>query len=214
MDGDKSNKPAHTPGLKPPDPWKMVKIKWPHSNRQKSGGTVSPRLEPKNNNTGGRKRETKLPNKRKNVEPQGKDHTTLPSGGVRSAPGATRFNILSYKQVLNVKITFMLSGLDVIKCIPISVSFFRGHTHAVGSTNYHISFSPRSDQCSTCFLTQFFRLGLGTKLFCKNPGAAPLLTGHSILASRVEIGPICVANFKSCFNSNNIKIASPLCAIF
>jgi hypothetical protein len=26
-------------------------------------------------------------------------------GGVRSAPGATRFNILSYKQVLNVKIT-------------------------------------------------------------------------------------------------------------
>jgi hypothetical protein len=33
------------------------------------------------------------------------DHATLPSGGVGSAPWATRFNILSYKQVLNVKIT-------------------------------------------------------------------------------------------------------------
>jgi hypothetical protein len=33
----------------------------------------------------GEKRETKLPNKRKNVEPQGKDHTTLPSEGVGSA---------------------------------------------------------------------------------------------------------------------------------
>jgi hypothetical protein len=52
MDADKSNKPAHTPGLKPLDPWKMVKSKWPHSKCQKTGGTAGPRLEPKNNTTG------------------------------------------------------------------------------------------------------------------------------------------------------------------
>jgi hypothetical protein len=41
MDADKSNKPAQTPGLKPPDPWKMAKSKWPHSNCQKTGGTAA-----------------------------------------------------------------------------------------------------------------------------------------------------------------------------
>jgi hypothetical protein len=56
MDADKSNKPAQTPDLKPPDPWKMAKSKWPKSNRQKTGGTAGPKLEPKNNNTGGRKK--------------------------------------------------------------------------------------------------------------------------------------------------------------
>jgi hypothetical protein len=105
MDADKSNKPAQTPGLKPPDPWKMAKSKWPHSNRQKTGGgPPAPSWSRKTTTRVGEKRETKLPNKRKNVESQGKDHTTLPSGGVGSCPGATRFNILS-KQALNVKIT-------------------------------------------------------------------------------------------------------------
>jgi hypothetical protein len=83
MNADISNKPAQSPGLKHPDPWKMFKSKWPHSNRQKTGETAGAALGWKRKTTTlvGEKRETKHQNKRKNVEPRGKDHMTLPSGG-------------------------------------------------------------------------------------------------------------------------------------
>jgi hypothetical protein len=47
---------------------------------KKLGGPPAPGWNQKTTTPVGEKRETKLPNKRKNVEPQGKDHTTLPSG--------------------------------------------------------------------------------------------------------------------------------------
>jgi hypothetical protein len=84
----------------------------------------------------GEKRETKLPNKRKKVEPQVKDHTTLPLGGVGSALGATRFNILSYKQVLNVKITEISENVsELIPVVHMPMPMMGGVGTGNGVTN-------------------------------------------------------------------------------
>jgi hypothetical protein len=99
--------PTNQPRLRASNP--RIHGKWPKASGltqivKKLGGPPAPSWSRKTTTPVGEKRETKLPNKRKNAESQEKDHTTLPSGGVGSCPGATRFNILS-KQALNVKIT-------------------------------------------------------------------------------------------------------------
>jgi hypothetical protein len=59
-------------------------------------------------------------------------------GGVRSAPGATRFNILFYKQVLNVKITEIsenVSELIPVVHTPLPITPTGGVGTGYGVTN-------------------------------------------------------------------------------
>jgi hypothetical protein len=74
MDADNSNKPAQTPGLNP-GPGSVEN----GQKHQKNGGTAGP-INRKTTTQVGGKRETKLPNQRKNVnlKPPGKDQSTLP----------------------------------------------------------------------------------------------------------------------------------------
>jgi hypothetical protein len=71
MDADKSNKPTQTPGLKPPDPWKMVSLKLSKNwgDRRPQAGTE------KQQHRWGEKGRLNLQTKEKKVEPQGKDDT-------------------------------------------------------------------------------------------------------------------------------------------
>jgi hypothetical protein len=106
MDADNSNKPAQTPGLKPLNPWKTVLSK--SSIVKKLGGPLAQKINRKTLGGWGEKRETKLPNKTKKCESEASGEGSIDTafGGVGSEPGAlTRFNISSYKQALNVKIT-------------------------------------------------------------------------------------------------------------
>jgi hypothetical protein len=119
--------PTNQPRLRASNP--RIRGKWSKASGhiqiiKKLGGPLAPEEKRKTTTLVGEKRETKLPNERKtvNLKPPGKDHMTLPLGGVGSGPGATQFIILSYKQAFNVKITEKVSKLNPFVHTPLPIT--------------------------------------------------------------------------------------------